>query len=192
MAEPIITESCLTYLSFKVFGEGCCDNDKEFEARLQLYPFLNYAACHWGLHEREDPSDENEKPALKFLLNDQNLACSIQVMHTPEYHYRGYSQDIPKNLGALHIAASFGLNVLVQLLLDSEGVEPDSKDSDGQTPLSWAARNGHEAVVRLLLDSEGVEPDSKDSGGRTPLSWAAESGHEAVMRLLQSVVNSNS
>jgi hypothetical protein len=184
MGERTVTESCLTYLSFKVFGEGYCANDEEFEARLQLYPFLNYAARHWVHHGREDPSDENVKLALKFLLNDQNLACSIQVMHTPEYRYSGYSQDFPKNLGALHIAASFGLNVLVRLLLESKGVEPDSKDSGGQTPLSWAAGNGHEAVVRLLLDSKGVEPDSKDSGGRTPLSWAAGNGHEAVVRLL--------
>jgi hypothetical protein len=82
MGERIITESCLTYLSFNVFGEGCCANDKEFEARLQLYPFLDYAARHWGLHEREDPSDENEKLALKFLLNDQNLACSCILQNT--------------------------------------------------------------------------------------------------------------
>ena len=192
MGERTITESCLTYLSFTEFGQGCCASDKEFEARLKLHPFLDYAARHWGLHRREYPSDENEELALKYLLNDQNLACSIQVMHTPEFHYRGYSQDFPKNQGALHIAASFGLDVLVRLLLDYKGVEPDSRGRYGQTPLSWAALYGHEAVVRLLLGCKGVEPDSEDSYGRTPLWWAAYNGHEAVVRLLQSVVNSNS
>ena len=33
-----------------------------------------------------------------------------------------------------------------------DGVGPDSKDSDGRTPLSWAARNGHEAVAKLRHD----------------------------------------
>ena|SRR5947209_3420468 len=74
---------------------------------------------------------------------------------------------------------------VVKLLLDKEGVDPDSKDTIyGQTPLSLAAESGHEAVVKLLLD-KGVNPDSKETDGRTPLSWAAEKGHEAVVKLLQ-------
>jgi hypothetical protein len=129
--ERIITESCLTYLSFEVFGEGSCASDEEFETRLQLYPFLNYTAHHWGLHRREYPSDENEKLALTFLLHDQNLACSVQVMYPNEYN-----RNFRMSIGALHIAASFGLDGLVRLLLGCEGIEPDSKDSNGQTPLS--------------------------------------------------------
>ncbi len=71
---------------------------------------------------------------------------------------------------------------MVKLLLDKEGVDPDSKDEwCGRTPLLWAARNGHEAVVKLLLDKDGVDPD-----GLTPLLWATQSGHEAVAKLLQS------
>jgi hypothetical protein len=71
---------------------------------------------------------------------------------------------------------------VVKLLLE-KGIEPDSKDNLGQTPLSWAAGGGHEAVVKLLLE-KGVELDSKDNRGRTPLSRAAERGHEAVVKLL--------
>jgi hypothetical protein len=57
------------------------------------------------------------------------------------------------------------------------------KTRSGQTPLSWAAENGHEAVVKLLLE-KGADLESKDNNGRTPLSWAAENGHEAVVKLL--------
>ena len=45
----------------------------------------------------------------------------------------------------------------------------DSKDSNGQTPLSWAAAKGNEAVVKLLLE-KGAELESKDKKySRTPL-----------------------
>jgi ankyrin repeat protein len=39
---------------------------------------------------------------------------------------------------------------VVKLLLEKDGVDLDSKDEDGRTPLSWAAKNGHEAVMKLL------------------------------------------
>jgi len=57
----------------------------------------------------------------------------------------------------------------VELLL-GEGAELKTKDDGeddgeddgvyGQTPLSWAARNGHEAVVKLLL-RKGAELELK-------------------------------
>jgi hypothetical protein len=73
--------------------------------------------------------------------------------------------------------------VVVKLLLE-KGAELESKDNDGRTPLSWAAKNGHKAVVKLLLE-KGAELESKDRvDGRTPLSWAAENGHSAVVKLL--------
>ena len=55
----------------------------------------------------------------------------------------------------LHLAAYFGVEAVVQLLLGTEKVDADSKDDDGRTPLWRAAANGHEAVVKLLqLGSE--------------------------------------
>jgi ankyrin repeat protein len=70
-------------------------------------------------------------------------------------------------------------------MLAEDGVDPDSKDNYGQTPLSWAAMNGHEAVVKLLLAEDGVDPDPKNDYGMTPLSLAVSNGHEAVVKSLQ-------
>jgi ankyrin repeat protein len=82
-------------------------------------------------------------------------------------------------------AAENGHETVVRLLLATDGVDPDSRDSGSeQTPLSWAAENGHESIVRLLLAKDGIDPDSRTANGRTPLSWAARNGHEAVVRLL--------
>ncbi len=40
-----------------------------------------------------------------------------------------------------------------KLLLESKS-DINSKDSEGRTPLSWAAERGHMSVVKLLLQDE--------------------------------------
>jgi ankyrin repeat protein len=78
----------------------------------------------------------------------------------------------------------YNFEAVVKLLLATNGVELDSKDNTGRTPLAWASDNGHEVVVKLLLAKDGVDPDLENKYGRTPLSWAAANGHEAVVKLL--------
>ena len=60
---------------------------------------------------------------------------------------------------------------LVKLLILRDDVNVDI-NTTGQTPLSWAAREGQEAVVKLLLDTGKVDVDLKNEYGRIPLSWA--------------------
>ena len=52
-------------------------------------------------------------------------------------------------------------------LLLTDGVDPESRNSDGRTPLALAAVRGE--VVRMLLDET---PASEDTNGQTPLLWA--------------------
>ena len=54
-----------------------------------------------------------------------------------------------------------GDEAVVKLLLE-KGADLDSKDNNGRTPLSWAARNGHDALVKLLFE-EGADLDPKDT-----------------------------
>jgi len=62
----------------------------------------------------------------------------------------------------------------VKLLLERDQVDPDSRDDDGRTPLSYGARAESEGIVKLLLERDEVDPESLDNNGRTPLSYAAE------------------
>jgi ankyrin repeat protein len=179
-AETDIANTCITYLSFNTFESGFCRTEKEFEARLRLNPLYDYAARNWGHHAR---AASTEMAILAFLESEAKVSSSSQALIASGSRY-GYSQKVPKQMTGIHLAAYFGLGEAMVALLKN-GHDPNSKDSGGRTPLSWAAANGHEAVVKLLLAKDGVDPDSKDGYGRTPLSWAEENQHEAIMRLLQ-------
>lgn len=61
-----------------------------------------------------------------------------------------YSQRVLKQMTGLHLVAYFGLRE-VMLALFKYGHDPDTKDSYGQTPLSYAARF-------VFLDD--ISPDS--------------------------------
>jgi ankyrin repeat protein len=63
---------------------------------------------------------------------------------------------------------------VVWLLLTRSDVQADSKDREGRTLLSHAAREGHEALIKLLLARSDIAPYLTDDRGRTPLSHAAE------------------
>ncbi|PWY90749.1 hypothetical protein BO70DRAFT_392434 [Aspergillus heteromorphus CBS 117.55] len=60
---------------------------------------------------------------------------------------------------------------------------PFKTDSDGRSPLSYAAQYGDE-VVELLLRDDRLLAGQFDENFRSPLSYAAESGHLGVVKML--------
>ena len=70
-------------------------------------------------------------------------------------------------------------------LLTGEDINLNAADAGfGQTPLFWAARNGHEGGVQLLLQREDIDPNTVDTEyNLTPFGRAAEKGHEGVVKL---------
>jgi ankyrin repeat protein len=179
-----IARVCLTYLSFDTFNSGFCSTDVEFEERLRFNALYNYSARYWGYHFRS-ASSKPEQLALGFLQSQEKLSAASQAMRVIKLSSNDacYSQQVPKQISGVHLAAYFGLKkailTLVELLHD-----PNVRDTDGQTPLWWAAVNGNEEEVKLLLVIGVVHPSSKDCYDRTPLTLAAMNGHEKVVKLL--------
>ncbi|KAG2413225.1 hypothetical protein HFD88_002414 [Aspergillus terreus] len=111
-----------------------------------------------------------------------------------------------KKRSALWYAAHGGNVTIVQMLLDTGKLDPNSADSDGLTPFAYcrthigktplylaAGKRREKAVHYLLaLSREGrVDPDSRTVFGETPLRAAAMGGHPGVVQQLLGVEGVN-
>ena len=68
--------------------------------------------------------------------------------------------------------------------LVARGLDPNSADYDGRTPLHLAASEGHENVVRGFI-TRGVNVSPVDRWGGTPLDDARRGGHARVSKILE-------
>ncbi|RYP61522.1 hypothetical protein DL771_010109 [Monosporascus sp. 5C6A] len=81
---------------------------------------------------------------------------------------------------ALPLAVRNNWSEVVSSILEMKA-DPNSKDEDGRTAISYCAEFGHD--LKPYID-RGAFLDLLDKKLRTPLSWAAEKGHEAIAKLL--------
>lgn len=194
---------CLKYLTYDTFGSGPSKDMDTYRKRLDDHPFLRYAAQHWGHHIRGPPERKLMQETLAFLRQDAKLSCALQAMHVPRRQDKAGA--FPGNVHGLWIASTFGLDEVLMHLLQEGQAGPDEPDSNGQTGLIMAAKQGHAASVRSLLkgkaylemkdrsrkstlETEDVSLKAylelKDQSGFTALLWAAKRGHRECIQVL--------
>ncbi|MEW5315647.1 MAG: hypothetical protein WDW38_007060 [Sanguina aurantia] len=123
-------------------------------------------------------------------LHWSSVRGSLPVVETLLRHNADYEQRDNRGYTAAHVAAQYGQTSVLYHLALKWAVDVDTQDSDGRTPLHWAAYKGYADTIRLLvvLDARYSLPDRE---GCTPLHWAAIKGHgEACTVLLQGGSNS--
>jgi ankyrin repeat protein len=100
---------------------------------------------------------------------------------------------------AIHVAALYGLEIMLAGLLQADSTSRVLQTSDGRTALHIALENKQERIIDLLLKTR-VKSDLliqkllaiTDERGRTPLHTAIESGSErAVVNLVTAGANVN-
>ncbi|OBT43608.1 hypothetical protein VE00_07037 [Pseudogymnoascus sp. WSF 3629] len=175
----LITDSCLTYVSYDVF-EDRFQTEAEIEGIPREYPFYNYSSHNWGHHFREGP--EIRSNALKFLQSQAKISAYDRCGFEP---FTGIETREVKtsDIKAEHIAAFFNLEHLMQELLAANPNNVDILDSMNDTPLFLAVIHGHEMLTKMLLD-RGANTDIICVDGMSPLHAAASQGHGAIAKLL--------
>ena len=156
----------------------------------------------WDLNERDSKGLTPLMWAARYE-REEVVKLLLQQKHTqPDMRDRGYgrtalswaSESGHEGVVRLFLSRLFvnpgsigsrlGTPQIMGLLFGRKCVNPNRPDTEGRTPLVWAAWCGREGVVKLLLEREDVSPDKPDIGGRTPLSWAGGEGCEGVVKLL--------
>ncbi|KEF53021.1 uncharacterized protein A1O9_10929 [Exophiala aquamarina CBS 119918] len=182
-AQRKMATACLVYLASAVPRIQFCTTDGDLRHLLAQNAFLDYAARYWGQHSHDCGETNPKELALQVLQDSSIISCITQIMFVPDLHFPGYSQQVPTRVSAAHLFAFFNLEHTLGLFLDRGGC-PDEKDSDGMSPLSWAAAQGNVAVAKTLIRNPDVDVNSQDDQGQTPLSRASEEGQDAVVKLL--------
>jgi ankyrin repeat protein len=182
--------ACMDYLT-----SGCLDkveikqrfNKDEFfhpkkgqqsGTRVQ-FPFLEYAAANWHIHARRAALAGVDMSSFymtldDFVANTQRFVAWLDL-DWPENEIQG--------LTPLHVAARTGLTQYARQLLQERDADPNAISGHGDTPLYWAAIDGHADVAQLLIDN-GADPDGEANEGYKPLHKAASRNRADVAKVL--------
>ncbi|XP_019856956.1 PREDICTED: serine/threonine-protein phosphatase 6 regulatory ankyrin repeat subunit B-like [Amphimedon queenslandica] len=87
--------------------------------------------------------------------------------------------------GLLHGAAESGNKDLIQFLVESHGLDPESQDKNGVTCLHILAKQGDKEIYEYLVPRIRNNPTPKDKAGRSPLHYAGRH-YEMSVYLIQS------
>jgi len=179
-AHSTIAETCLSYLNSEQIKALSTSPSPD----LQGTPFLEYSSLYWGIHANKDLSDCAKLLALK-LFGDYNNHISTKILLKAQgWDFYNIDFDKISLFSGLHCASILGIDEIVAGLVEVGGYDINQGDCVGNTPLVWAARNGHGGVVEILLGRGDIDPDKPDEYGQTPLFCAALDGHEEVVKIL--------
>lgn len=122
---------------------------------------LRYDAERRSADDNEDQEDKTD--------HDNSVGDAKNISSTSAIQYRLQSRSLKHEL-------------VIQMLVEG-GVDINTQNAQGCSPLHWAAGSGSISVIQFLLDM-GADPHLRDHDGRSPIDRALETGDEDVIRRL--------
>ncbi|KAM6921944.1 DNA-binding protein RFXANK isoform 1-T1 [Xenentodon cancila] len=133
-----------------------------------------------------------EKAVVDFLLEKvQKTYCSCQedeLYHLTDVYVCLLKGADPKTIAreresALTLASSGGYVDIVESLL-RHGVDINTYDWNGGTPLLYAVRGNHVKCVEALL-AKGADMTIESDSGYSPMALAVALGHKKIQKVLE-------
>src|SRR5688500_4939826 len=131
-------------------------------------------------HPADGAIDSEQEGLLYDAVTGDDAAAVRRILGR---HPGLRAAELPMGMSWLHLAAEEGALAAAKALVAAGLRVDEPAREDPETPLHYAAAEGHEAVARWLLDG-GADVNAADKYGRTPLMNAARDGHAALAKLL--------
>ncbi|KAL2817725.1 hypothetical protein BDW59DRAFT_152404 [Aspergillus cavernicola] len=130
--------------------------------------------------------------SLLYILAERNLARLILTVLSSDprveilgerYRYPFFAALARGHEDAAKSLLQHGKTSLLDDIAPYLQYEPNLVPPEGQTPLLWAAEQGHAPLVKLMVEKP-VSLNARDQQARTPLLWAAQNRSEDMARVL--------
>ena len=163
-----VTLTCLTFLLF------------EQTTKENMPSLYTYVADHWGHHARDSPETNSLVDMIIDFLDDQpRREQCVDHMSAPRSIARA-----SLSLRDVHLAAKFDLGMTMSRLLERQQIDVNVQDSQGKTPLYYAAGTEHGTVANQLMRRSDTKIDLASYNHGPPLHNAIESRLEHVAQML--------
>ena len=167
-------------------AQRCLDYITNPELWTNSPSYLHYPVAFWIEHSRSTTQQAGNPVDLKNEFFQRH--SRLRPKWFQAYWVIKYSRaEEPSGFTLVHILAESGFYQLAQKLakFDEERwvEESNSLDSQGNTPLHWASRNGHLEVLKELMPKTD-DRDRVNFDELTPLHFAVLGGHHQIAKLL--------
>ncbi|KAK5085109.1 hypothetical protein LTR70_008063 [Exophiala xenobiotica] len=177
-------KACIAYLSLKELESGACTTRREWDARIENFPFLEYAARNWceiqGLTKSSEEVNSQVEDEILQLLSHPGLVANLAQVQAYSYGWMG--QDgirIPQTTGLI-IAMQFNLLSVMETMFET-GIDIDvnAQNEAGQTALDLAVTADPPYTELLLQHGAEVRTEADATSRRA----ARDALHIAIRRL---------
>ncbi|EAY00672.1 hypothetical protein TVAG_208640 [Trichomonas vaginalis G3] len=175
LLKSIITQDIPIYIKFILESEFSIENKDEImdyaitSRKTDIAIILNqygFKITHFFENAILAIEDHDEK--LWKLLVDNGL--DIKIRHEKS------------EMTFLHIAVKKGFVAKIDQLI-KDGIDVNSKDAAGKTPLMYASENNNPIIVEKLL-GHGADVNILDNAGETAIFYAASQGLTGIIKIL--------
>ncbi|KAK9111658.1 hypothetical protein Scep_019177 [Stephania cephalantha] len=170
-----------TLITGDIFGEvgALCSRPQSFTYRTKaLSQLLRLKRC--DLIEIMQTKQEDNVVILKNFLQHYKELKHLSIKDSLIVNGED-NEDLNLSSSLLNAANAGNAAFLDELL--KAGMDPDTRDATGRTPLHIAASKGHEDCVLVLL-KHSCTLNIQDMDGNTPLWYSISSRHHSIFRIL--------
>ena len=194
--DNIIKNPGLQHLAEKVFWnldsedlKNCAQINQCCKKILQ-YPIF----C---LRKFEHISKENQKDWIKIIQSVTNSDKGIAIISYLQWKLKNEHLMDLLCYSSLTVQNDFRMKIIEicqKIELSDEDLEivkilaaltdnPNAPNQWGDTPIFWAAHNGHTEIVKTMAPLTD-NPNAPNQWGDTPIYWAAHNGHTEIVKIL--------